>query len=479
MQSILLIAFCLPALTCAAGEADSPGNDAPTILIDAVHANDFSLLGLRPHVYSYHQNQGFRRGFEYLESRGFSRDLMVDGRLTPERLSDRRLLFLNLVSAERPPFLVSEIEAVCRFVASGGSLFIITDHTNCYYHAYRLQPLFVELGLATFTATACEEPPLTLGDGNGWIAVRRFKEHPITIGLECLGMLTGGCVDPRYAVALTSPQSWADEWSAGLYGEENAPGFYGNFHRDAHEPAGPLGIVLAKELGNGRIVVVADQNIFGDIFINYADNYRLWLNAMAWLLRDDSVRPPDPYERSRSPRILLYEHSERPAFGTDSPDGYYHAMAFLNRYYWTFANSRLTGSADLIVLARDEDPLDNNELEALCKHLRRGRNLLVLSADGSLSGERDGVVRRLSAALGQSVSSRGDTGGTVLQLAAGGRVEILPSDLRVKNDSMAPPSVPPSETERDREQRLLDAMNRLLPSPVNGPAATVQTPGTP
>lgn len=462
-QCCLLIAVGLPPLRLSTLKAASPENAAPAILIDAVHANDFSLLGLRPHVYSYHRNQGFRRGFEYLESKGFARDFFVDGRLTPQRLSGRKLLFLNLVSAERPPLLVSEIAAVRQFVASGGSLFVITEHSNCYYHAYRLQPLFAELGLETFTATACDEPPDIIGSGKGWIAVHRFKHHPLTIDLKRLAMQTGGCVDPRYAVAFTSERSWADQWSAGLYGEENAPGFFGNFYRDADEPLGPLGVVLAKESGDGRIVVVADQNIFGDVFINYADNYRLWLNAMAWLLRDDSIRSPEAYQRSQSPRILFFEPSERPAFGSDAPEGYYHAMAFVNRYHWAFANDRLAEPADLVILARSDDPLDKEQLEALCGHLRRGGNVLILSDDASSPPASPSMVQRLSAALGQSPSSPPAEGGAALQLDSGGKVEVLPGDLSVQNRSMAPPSVAPTENERQRERRFLDAVDGLLP----------------
>ena len=31
------------------------------------------------------------------------------------------------------------------------------------------------------------------------------------------------------------------------------------------------------------MVVVADQNIFGDLWLKYADNYVLFFNAAAWL----------------------------------------------------------------------------------------------------------------------------------------------------------------------------------------------------
>jgi hypothetical protein len=59
---------------------------------------------------------------------------------------------------------VSEIRAIRSYVAEGGSLFIITDHSNSYFHAHHLQPLLTCLGIRTSTSTACEEPPRTLGE---------------------------------------------------------------------------------------------------------------------------------------------------------------------------------------------------------------------------------------------------------------------------------------------------------------------------
>ena len=82
------------------------------MLIDWIHANDFSMIGLRPGVYDYHATCGFRHGFEYLKSVGVAHRYVGDGRLTAKRLAAHKLLFVNLVSAERQPFLVSEILAM-------------------------------------------------------------------------------------------------------------------------------------------------------------------------------------------------------------------------------------------------------------------------------------------------------------------------------------------------------------------------------
>jgi hypothetical protein len=436
------------------------------VLIDGIHANDLTTVGLGPEVFEYHQTTGYRRLFEYLRSRGVVCDRVTEGRLDGKRLAQCRLLFINLVSAERPPFLVSEIAAIRSFVQEGGSLLVITDHSNCYYHAHRLQPLMAELDLQSFTSTACDEPPHTLGNGKGWITVTRFKPHPVSAGLTCLGLQTGGCVDPRFAVALTSPLSWADAWSAGPYGEENAPGFCGNFRRDPGEPPGPLGVVLARELERGRIVVVADQNMLGDSFSNYADNYRLWLNAVAWLLDRESLARAQPYLEWRSPRILCYEPYDRPVFGTPDPDGSYNAWVLLSRFWWAFANDRVSDPWDLLVFGYNDVELPAKVASAVAAHLGRGKNVLVLNAQSDTLNDESGVVGQVLKAAGVARPERQVRGGKLLfQLPAAGAIHVLGPDRLLDNWVLPPPTRPPTAREKPRIEELLGAVRDALAAP--------------
>lgn len=456
----MLLATSSPAAEDAPSDApsDDPARAAP-ILIDWIHANDFSMIGLRPGVYDYHATCGFRHGFEYLESVGVAHRYVGDGRLTAKRLAAHKLLFVNLVSAERQPFLVSEILAIRWFVEQGGSLLVITDHSNCYYHAHRLQPLFEELDIRSFTGTACDVPPRTLSSGNGWISVTQFKPHPITADLACLGIQTGGRVDDRFGVATTSAASWEDAWETNSYGEKNGPSFFGDLVRAPGEPAGPLAVVMAKNLGEGRIVVVADQNMFSDAFINYADNWRLWLNTMAWLLGDERLRRPDRYQRWRSPRIALYEQYDRAAFGRDDQGGFYHAMCVLNRRHWTFANDRPSQSADLLVLARSDYQPTPRLLATLVGHLRRGKNVLFLSVQGDVLDDKRELVARVLRELNVTnpVVHRLPEK-LVIEGPSGGDVHLLSPAAGVDNVSLPPPTEFPTSDERERAEVLLRAV---------------------
>jgi hypothetical protein len=433
------------------------------VLIDAIHANDFSTIGLKPGVYEYHKIIGYRIAMEYLRSRGVRCDRATEGRLDTQRLASYRLLFIPLVSSERPPFLVSEIAAIRSFVASGGSLFVVTDHTNVYFHSHVLQPLLTELDIASFTHTACEDGQQKLGKGFGWIAITRFQPHPVTSGLRCIAFQTGGCVDPRFAVAMSSAHSWADAWQTGIFGKDNAPGFYGNFIRDPGERAGPLGVVLAKTFGAGRIVIIGDQNILSDTFINYADNYRLWLNAAAWLLGQDALREPGPYEQWRRPRILVYEQHDRAAVGVSESSGCYHFWTLLSRHHWAFANDRISVPSELIVFPYNDSPMPAEHAAAIAAHLRRGKNVLILNAEAATLLDEPSVIRQLLAAAGVKEPKRHTRPGKlVLEPPGCGAIHVLGPDLVIDNGTVAEPTRPPTSAEEERNQMFLWAVHEAI-----------------
>jgi len=473
LYQLLLAATCWVWGTCgAAGGAEpagpSPkkeptqGHGADGILLDAIHANEFSTIGLKPGVYNYHHYCGSRFGFEYLQSRGVRCDRISEGRLDAKRLSRYRLLFINLVSAERPPFLVPEIAAIRSFVMGGGSLFVVTEHTNAYFHSHVLKPLLTELDIESFNAGVCEEPPYAFS-GAGWIAVTRFKPHPVTSGLKRIALESGGRLDPRFAVALSSERSWADEWHTGIYGEENASGFSGNFARDPGEKTGPLGVVMAKTFGSGRIVMVSDQNMISDSFINYADNYRLWLNSMAWLLGDDRLREPEPYELWRKPRILMLEQPDHPAFGVADLVGCYHAWVLLSRYYWAFGGDRLSPPGDLIVVAYNDCPIPPETAAAIAAHLLRGKNVLILNADSAMLFDELGVTARALRAAGVKEPKKVTRPGKlILELPGAGAIHVLGPDRVLDNGTLSPPARAPTSAEQERNESLLKAVREAL-----------------
>jgi len=462
-------------LAAAGGCQQGASGRRRRVLIDSVHAANFLDGGLQPGDYDYHRMQGLRRAFDFLLSQQVECEEMTSGRLTPQRLAGAGMLFLNLVSAERPPFLVSEIEAIRRYIEEGGSLFVITDHSNCYYHTHRLQPLLTTLGIRSFYDTVCDEAPHSLSDGNGWIAVTDFDTHPVTQGLSCIAQQSGGRIDNRYAVARTSKKAWADKWKPGDYLEGVSPGLFGDFKYNEGEIRGQLGIVLARQLGRGRIVIVSDQNMLGDVFINYADNYRLWLNSCAYLLHDKSLAAADSYHQLHGPHIFCHEEYSRAAWGNNGTLGHHNAWAACSRRQWAFAgdvarSATHTPAPRLLVFAHNRYRLKPPQIAAVKQHLSGGGNVLILTGDPDFANQRSGVTGAVREAMGLNELHVTRTAHT--QLAAtgsSGGLHVVAGKGVFQNFTMPLPTEEPTADQAQRIKTLHAVIATAMPQTVAGP----------
>jgi len=436
------------------------------VLVDSIHAHNFLGRGLVPGEYEYHKLHGPCFAVNYLRSRGVAFDEVQEGRITPELLADYDMLFLNLPSAEMPPFYFSEIAAIRNYIESGGAMFVFVDHSNAYFHAYRLAPLFEQLGLEVYLDTACESIPHTLGGGNGWIAVTDFREHPVTKDVTCIGLQTGGAVDFASAIAFTSERSWRDNWYCGMYAKDNAPGCSGNFLQDEGEVSGPMGVVAAKQLGEGRLVVVGDQNMFGDVFINYADNYRLWLNTAAWLLDRPVLSDPEPYIAWQPSRIMFYERYTEAVFGTTDETGFYHANSLIGRHHWIFTGHRLDDPFDLLIFGHNSYELSEDELTAIVRQMRTGTNVLILQSTNAGVSSNTGVVFQIFQALGETSPLTSHEGRAVIVYTESpdhGDVHILGTDFSRRDTGILPPAErEPSSFERPMCENLLQDVRIAL-----------------
>lgn len=474
MQRIFVLFLLLIVSSITPLFAGTPAQRTVDILVDKVHANDCSNFGLQDGEFNYHHIFGFRIAFDYLKHKGLRVVEHTEGRLDAVKLAACKVLFINLVSAERPPFYVSEIQAIVDFVRNGGSLFLITDHSNAYFHAWRLAPLLNEFDITSPTDTACDQTPLALGTGNGWILIENFDNHPITEGLQRILFQTGGCVDDRYAVAWTSENSWADAWQTSVYGEIGGMGFYGNWFQDEHERSGPLGVVLARQFEQGRIVIVGDQNIFGDPCIDYADNWRLWINAMAWLLSTGNnveknreatdLNNPEEYRKFRKSRILCVEDFRLGVFGMREAVGGYHLRALLARNYPVFTSDRYHDDYELLILVSGHIPMSREIVETLAKHLRRGRKLLALHSASSVVGESGSVLSQTLAKLNIVKPEFENVNGplSVLRLKEGGSVYLLSPDIVVLNSMLPAPEKKPTDDQRKLIETFLEKLENAM-----------------
>ncbi|HBE71887.1 MAG TPA: hypothetical protein DDW52_27410 [Planctomycetaceae bacterium] len=320
------------------------------VLIDSYHAHNFLHRGLRPKEYSYHCYSALRRAADLLKRRGCEVSELLVGPITEDHLENVDLYVLNLPSMDRPPLLVEEVIALENFVRAGGGIVFVTDHSNCYYHQYSLLPLWHALGLIPTFETVCVRSKVgrLSHTGNAWVVLRDFLEHPVTSGLRQVAFQTGGRVVGKGAVAFTEADAWADAGATPLYGEGNI-GLYGDLQFSASEESGRQAMVLARSIGQGRVVVIADQNAVGDAAIAYADNWKLWLNACRWA---GSLKYRSSAATDSQWQVICYEPLgvkktavEGPQrlydWGAQDPDQYHYLWVWMNRRRWVACNDQV------------------------------------------------------------------------------------------------------------------------------------------
>lgn len=273
-------------------ERDPPRADGP-LLVDQVHASkqpwdaDISI-----DAFGYSRMHGLARAFAPVLAAGVDVET-VGWRWSGRRLAGASAVFMNLVSGDNAALRTSEVVALEAFVRRGGGLVLITDHTNCYFHQEMLEPLTRALGITLPPITAAD-PTNRLNPGStSWIRVFARSDHPVMAGVETIGLMTAGVVDGLTPLANTSAESWRDAWAP--YERDDSSGFTGNLEHDAGEAAGPMPVVAAGTHGEGRVVVLADQNAWGATLIGYEDNARLFSNAVGWAMGREIPAPrPGP-----------------------------------------------------------------------------------------------------------------------------------------------------------------------------------------
>jgi len=348
------------------------------ILVDNIHSTKQNPdLKLERDNYNYQGMHGFHRLFVHLERNGYPYRQITEGALTDEALAPYEVLFINLVSADRPAFTEDEIAAVHRFVEGGGGLFVISDHTNVYYSADRLNPLMTPLGVTITNYGSLDQGP-EYAIGNAWIKIRHYADHPITEALQVTSFQTGGTLDTEHGIAFLSDQGFGDFW---IEADTN-PGFYGNWRLDPDEPSGMLPVISAHSYGQGRVVVVADQNVFGDEWLFAGQNFELVSNTFEWLAGADTDEPPLRERLDPSfYRVGVDLAHGVWNVGTNSCAGYFPFYINFNRTPDVVARGVETfdGSEDALVFTDIRQEMAPETVEQVRGYLRQGKPVIILT----------------------------------------------------------------------------------------------------
>jgi hypothetical protein len=391
---------------CSDAEEPSNGYTGPPvktdpeetwILVDRLHSYKQNVeMRMVRGQYTYQGMFGFYRLFEHLNAHGYASESIVHQddlpqQLTPGILDDYDILFINLVSDNMPDFDEDEVVAIREFVDGGGGLLVISDHSNVYHHAERINPILKPMGIEVTYHTALDKPPDNAILGWAWIKINNFLTgHPLTEGIEQASFLTGGIMSvsgDAESIAWTSEHGYGDFWDE----DSDQISLTGNFRYDEGEPKGHLPVIAAAEYGEGRVVVVGDQNIFGDLWLHAVNNFELALNTFEWLAKkEDGELPLRVQPLVTSYTVGFDLHHTRWNVAHKGCRGFAPFYFAFNRSPDVSAKglTSFSGTEDALVFPDPETPYDEQELAEISAYLDNGKTIVIATdvvtgSDGS------------------------------------------------------------------------------------------------
>ncbi len=386
---IALFSSCIENPTCYERPIETDENKSgPWILADHYHSRKQNPTDyvLDENEYGYQGVFGFRRVFNHLRNHGYNWGSIRELPLSRERLKDYDVLFINLVSSDRPDFSDDEVKAIIEFVDGGGGLFVIADHTNVYRHAERVNRFLIPMGVEVLYSIAVDFPPDHSIAGLGWTLTSDFADHPVSKDLYQISLQTGGAmVSDGGGVAMTSSRSFADFWDP-----EDTGGYYGNWKFDGDEsiePKGPLEVATAVEYGKGRIVVVGDQNIFGDAWTHYVDNFELAMNSFEWLAKEENTETPLRLQRPAGTVIGLDQKHTEYFGGKQGANGELSFYVNMNRDAEITGRgiNRFNGFDDALMIINPTVNYSAAELEQIRGYFRAGKKVVLTFEPGMVA----------------------------------------------------------------------------------------------
>jgi len=252
---IVLLSLLLLFLVAGPGcrQSGTTGRPATRVLFDQGHGQRFLIEGKGP------------LDLSSLAALFASRECTVassDQRLSDEILAGQDVL---IISGAFEPLLDREIEAVTRFVDQGGRLGVMLHIGEPVAAVLRGLGVAIANGVIREQENLLKEEPLDF-------RVATLAPHPVTAGLQHFEVRGGWALlntsTNAAIIARTGPKAWIDLNKDGKLME-----------RDAMQS---FGVIVAGQRGKGRFVVLGDDAIFQNQFLQNG-NEILAQNLVAWL----------------------------------------------------------------------------------------------------------------------------------------------------------------------------------------------------
>lgn len=170
------------------------------------------------------------------------------------------------IGGASPVLTADEIGAIEAFVSAGGSLLLLTETEQPKY-GNNFAELAARFGLKVLNATV-QDTQNNYNDVPTWIApeFERQTESDFSFRVDGATLYRAGALEVMDGV--------------------NADVF---MRTSEHATPASAALGVAVKHGAGRVVVLADSDLFGDDSIADVDNQQLWLNIAGWLANSRSA----------------------------------------------------------------------------------------------------------------------------------------------------------------------------------------------
>ncbi len=247
---------------------------AARVLFDESHSEAWTIRreiagAIQP---SHSDDSSLSRAADALTRREFEVAAHTDGPLDAEALVDVAVLVIAhpsdpkweaTVDGGSPLLADAEIEAIEAFVRDGGGLIVLGESEQEKY-GNNVNQLLARFGIEIATATV-QDYEHHYGDAPSWIlaSLGGRPDTRATAGGDPLAGVEAACF-----------------YRAGVLETRNGARVIARSQSTASIPDAPLAATL--EYGQGRLVVLADSDLFGDDCIGELDHEALWLNLVYW-----------------------------------------------------------------------------------------------------------------------------------------------------------------------------------------------------
>lgn len=254
-----------------------PGERKPGRVVIDEHHSDWEWTDVPMDTETY----GQRTTYNYSSLTKFLARYF-DVRVNREPLDDSRLGDVDVLVVKTPTeaYGPQELAAIERFVARGGGLFLIGDHTNVFGTSYYLNQIATEYGIE-FVHDA------TYDNDHGGLS----RYEPPAIGRHAAiahlpTFLFATSCSLRGGLALQPVQTGPALRT--LPADYSQPSFFAERDAWRHYPFGVFHQAVATTKGRGRVLAFSDSTVWSNFFVFLPGKPELALGLIAWLNRTNT-----------------------------------------------------------------------------------------------------------------------------------------------------------------------------------------------